>query len=240
MGIRTNGFVAPSQGNFNDLIDQIKAVDEALKVEIDANGKLKIIMTNGDDIIINDLSGTPSSVLGIQATGMDGTNVRKSYAEQYDTIVQQIDDLILNNDSSYKGTNLLNGQDLTVYFNEYRTSSLKIDSVVFDTLGLGIKDSTNEWKNNADIQKSLSQVDGAISMIEAQASEFGQNLSAIQNRQDFTENMTNILTTGADSLTLADMNEEAANMLSLKVRQELGTNALSLASQSQQSVLKLF
>ena len=77
-------------------------------------------------------------------------------------------------------------------------------------------------------------------MLRAQASEFGQNLSTVQIREDFTENMINNLTTGADKLTLADANEEAANLLALQTRQSLATNSLSLASQSAQSVLKLF
>ena len=45
---------------------------------------------------------------------------------------------------------------------------------------------------------------------------------------------------GADQLTLADMNEEGANMLMLQTRQALGTTSLSLASQAAQNVLRLF
>jgi flagellin-like hook-associated protein FlgL len=52
--------------------------------------------------------------------------------------------------------------------------------------------------------------------------------------------MINTLQKGADNLTLADMNEEGANLLMLQTRQALGTTALSLASQQAQSVLRLF
>jgi flagellin len=38
----------------------------------------------------------------------------------------------------------------------------------------------------------------------------------------------------------ADQNEEGATLLALQTRQSLGTTALSLASQSQQAILKLF
>jgi len=240
LGIKTNSYIQPTVGGFDDLIERIKAVNESLDVKITSDGFLKISMTNGDDLVISDLSGTPSAILGIQGSAMEGNNVRAAYAEQYDTIMDQIDYFIQNNDSSYKGTNLLNGQNLTVYFNEYRTSKLTIDSVVFDTVGLGLKDAVNEWRTVKDIDQAISQIESARSMVVSQAAEFGQNLSAIESRQEFTESMTNILTTGADNLKLADMNEEAANMLSLRVRQELGTNALSIASQAQESILKLF
>jgi len=41
-------------------------------------------------------------------------------------------------------------------------------------------------------------------------------------------------------LTLADMNEEGANLLMLQTRQSLSVTALSLSSQSAQSILRLF
>ena len=65
-------------------------------------------------------------------------------------------------------------------------------------------------------------------------------MNIITIRQDFTSSMINTLQTGSDNLTLADMNEEGANMLMLQTRQSLGTTALSLAAQAAQSVLKLF
>jgi flagellin-like hook-associated protein FlgL len=52
--------------------------------------------------------------------------------------------------------------------------------------------------------------------------------------------MINTLTTGADNLTLADSNEEGANLLALQTRQQLSTTALSLAVQSDRNVLRLF
>ena len=76
--------------------------------------------------------------------------------------------------------------------------------------------------------------------IRAFTAELGNNYSIITSRQDFTENLINILTEGADKLTLADMNEESANMLALQTRQQLAINSLSLASQAAQSIMKLF
>ena len=51
--------------------------------------------------------------------------------------------------------------------------------------------------------------------------------------------MMNTLQTGAGNLTLADMNEEAANMVSLQTRQSLATSSLSMANQANQNVLQL-
>ena len=54
------------------------------------------------------------------------------------------------------------------------------------------------------------------------------------------DSLNQVLEEGADKLTLADMNEESANILALQTRQNLATNALSLASQANQAILKLF
>lgn len=94
--------------------------------------------------------------------------------------------------------------------------------------------------NKANIETTLNAVSGAISTLRDTSSALGNNYSIVENRQDFTENLINVLTEGADKLTLADMNEESANMLALQTRQQLAINSLSLASQAAQSVLKLF
>ena len=54
------------------------------------------------------------------------------------------------------------------------------------------------------------------------------------------DSLNQVLEEGTDKLTLADMNEESANILALRTRQNLATNALSLASQANQAILKLF
>ena len=90
------------------------------------------------------------------------------------------------------------------------------------------------------ISKSITQVEDAVSKLRNMASVFGNNYSIVENREEFTENLINVLEEGADKLTLADMNEESANMLALRTRQQLAINSLSLASQAAQSVLSLF
>ena len=208
---------------------------EGISAEFDDKGRLVIKSAEGDDLVI---SGTLAEKLGVSGAATNGSNERATYAKQFDSVLKQIDELV--QDTSYKGINLLKGDNLTVVFNESRTSTLELKGVTFDSTGLGFTASKNEWISTDDIDESLDQITKATSMLRAQASEFGQNLSTVQIREDFTENMINNLTTGADKLTLADANEEAANLLALQTRQSLATNSLSLASQSAQSVLQLF
>ena len=156
--------------------------------------------------------------------------------EQYQSILQQYDSII--KDSTYKGVNLLKNEKLNVRFNENGSADLNVAGKDMSSNSLGL--STVEWGNQGDIAQSLQEIASALKSIRAFTAELGNNYSIITNRQEFTENLINILTEGADKLTLADMNEESANMLSLQTRQQLAINSLSLASQASQAVLKLF
>ena len=165
-------------------------------------------------------------------------NKNRNYVDsgQYNRLLGQYDSLL--KDASYKGINLLDGQKLKINFNEDRSSQIDVMGVKADSESLGLV--TKEWTNAGDIEKSISELESAICSLRSFASAFGNYYSIVTTRQDFTENLINVLEEGADKLTLADMNEESANMLALQTSQQLAINSLSLASQAAQSVLKLF
>ena len=95
------------------------------------------------------------------------------------------------------------------------------------------------FATDAQINAVLKALNSAQNQLRAQSSTFGTNLSTVQIRQDWTKNMINTLSTGADKLTLADTNEEGANLLALNTQQSLSSKALSLSAQAGQQVLQL-
>jgi flagellin len=132
------------------------------------------------------------------------------------------------------------GNGLKVLFNEQSTSSLTIAGVMLDSTGLGLAAAGSNFQTDYDVNVALTNLQNALGTLASQASNFGSNLSIVQFRQDFMKSMINTLKTGADNLTLADTNEEGANMLALQTRQSLSTTSLSLAAQASNNVLKLF
>ena len=121
------------------------------------------------------------------------------------------------------------------------TSSVVVSSYNDTTAGdLAINASQNAWAGTADITAASDNLKTALTTLRSQAQALSSNLSTVQIRQEFTKEMVNTLQSGADSLTLADSNEEGANLLALQTRQQLSTTALSLASQADQNVLRLF
>ena len=173
-----------------------------------------------------------------QAQQTADTAVRATLATQFTAIRTQIDQL--SADSGFNGINLLNNNSLTVTLNETGTSSVTVTGVDFDSTGLAIDVAANAWVADADITAASTDLTAALTTLRSQSQSFSTNLSTVQIRQDFTKAMINTLQTGADALTLADSNEEGANLLALQTRQKLSTTALSLASQASQSVLRLF
>ena len=96
------------------------------------------------------------------------------------------------------------------------------------------------WLSDAGITKSENQLESAMNTLRVNSAALSSSLSVVAVRQDFTQQMISTLQTGSDNLTLADMNQEGANMLMLQTRQSLGVTSLSMASQASQSVMKLF
>ena len=180
-----------------------------------------------------------AQALARQAQQTSDATERATLATQFDDTLTQIDALAA--DSGFNGKNLINGDDLDVVFNEDGSSTLTITGADLTTGGdVDITGAVGSWAADANITASLDEISTALATLRTQSKAFGSTLSTVQARQDFTKSMINTLTTGADNLTLADSNEEGANLLALQTRQQLSTTALSLAVQSDRNVLRLF
>ncbi len=230
--------VADGDGT-TELLSKLNAVSN-VSASVTDDGYLKVEATNGEDLVIAESTNTPAAALGLTvgtSTAAENTD-RTAFAAQFNELRSQIDQLA--NDASYNGINLLDGDNLTVTFNEDATSSLSVSGVTFNASGLGVSAAQNTFQTDGDINAALTDLQAATDTLRSQASKFGSNLSVVETRQDFTKNLINVLETGAANLTLADTNEEGANLLALQTRQQLSSTALSLASQADQNVLRLF
>lgn len=93
--------------------------------------------------------------------------------------------------------------------------------------------------NLAAVSVIVGRLEAAVSRVRSVSAELGTNVAILQTRLDFTNQYANTLEIGSDKLTLADLNEEGANLVALQTRQQLGIQALSIAGQNQQSILAL-
>jgi flagellin-like hook-associated protein FlgL len=252
-GTAVNVTFGDGTGGTVKTLDQLNTALQAnnLTATVDTTGKLTISASN--DYASSTLGGTNGGAIGGTLTSTltfttagapvadaTSTSTRSGLVSQFNNILSQI--TTTAQDASYNGVNLLNGDTLKLVFNEKSTSTLSITGVSFTASGLNLSNLTvgTDFVDNASTNGVLTTLNNASVTLRSQASTFGSNLSVVQNRQDFSKNLINVLQTGSSQLTLADTNEEGANLLALQTRQQLSLTSLSLASQADQAVLRLF
>ena len=215
-----------------DLEDRKSGIDQAISSVSTALEAIEAV-----DSVLRQLKG-----LAIQAKSATGSQLT-SIVSQFNELRTQISNLA--NDAEFQGLNLVNSSanSLTVEFSTSTSSTLTIDGVdiTLNTGGTGLSvAAAANFSLTSNIDTALSEIDADITTLRGNASTLGSNVALLQTRLDFTERYVNVLEEGAGKLTLADLNEEGANLVALQTRQQLGIQALAFAGQSEQSVLALF
>lgn len=257
VGDTTHKITVDATTTVRDLVTSINASGLAT-ASVDDAGKLLITANDSKTLKITDGAATPvaaglnagaSGTTALTTAGVDSSGVssevRTKLVSQFNELRNQIGTLA--KDASFNGINLLAGDTLKVMFNEKSGSDaakLNIQGTKLDADSLGILAGSSggaaiDFQSDADLENAADGLSKALVNLRSIASNLGSNLSIVQTRQDFTKTTINTLQTGAANLTLADTNQEAANILALQTRQQLSSSALSMASQADQGVLQL-
>jgi flagellin-like hook-associated protein FlgL len=235
----------------NDLTSKKNGIDQgisSLTTALQAVESTEDVFSQMKGLVLSAKSGTASD--------------RSTLAIQFNELATQANNLV--NDSSYQGLNLVNStaNALKVSFSEKTGSVLNVDganilvtnfsgmSFSISALATGLESAGFGGANSlvwSTVSNSISLfdnvidiLDSAITTVRTNAATLGSNVSLLQTRLDFTTSYVNTLTGGSDKLVLADLNEEGANLVALQTRQQLATQALAFAGQSEQAVLQLF
>lgn len=260
LGVFTAGVLG--SGSVQDLIDAITGIGGATiganVTATFASGQLTITVADGLAIdsfaieVTDNSSGANATDAQVKVDNTvidDGKDIRiftgsrttlQDITERYNTTLNEITAIV--GDASFQGINLLEGDNLLTIFNEDGSSTLTTKGQDFSDTGLDLTNFTSGayFDSQAEVSSRANELADAIRDVRNFGANIANDLSIIQTRRDFTEATVTTLRAGADDLTLADLNEEGANLLALQTRQQLGVTSLSLASQSQQAVLRLF
>ncbi len=87
---------------------------------------------------------------------------------------------------------------------------------------------------------ATSSISGVITTISNQLNQVGADSKFIDATITTNSNKIDSLNAGLGSLVDADLSKESANLQALQIRQQLGTQALSMANQAPQALLSLF
>jgi flagellin-like hook-associated protein FlgL len=240
-GLKVNSAIEDASAFFTARALNNRADDlTALKENIDLAISTLQSAIHGIEAITELVEQAKGLVNTAKATG--DTAERSLLAVQFNELLGQIDNLA--NDASFNGTNLISAtpDNLEVDFNEDGSSDLTITGLdsTSATTGLDVTEAANNFATTNNINTSLTELNSALTELRTNAATLGSNNTVLQTRLTFTEDLVNTLEEGAGKLTLADLNEESANLLALQTRQQLGLNSLALAAQSERQILSLF
>jgi flagellin len=172
--------------------------------------------------------------------GFNGKNLLKEAPDNLD--------IVFNSESGTSQTKLtITGRDLTAYGAELNfaiaTNGFTLTTVAApdnDEYQYPANNFTVDTAGNNKIQAIIDQSKAAINNLSAIASTYSVGLSITQVRIDYSKASQKTLASTSDFLTLADVNEEGATLAALQTRQQIAVQALSLANQADQGILRLF
>ncbi len=130
------------------------------------------------------------------------------------------------------------GLNLAIAANGQKVTGIGTAAVTIDVQSATVYDATA--LGDAAIDAFVASSVTALARLQTTGSNLAVNAQVLTLRQQFTKDSIRINNGSADFLTNADINEEGANLTSLQTRQQLAVQALSLASRSDQAILRLF
>jgi len=133
-------------------------------------------------------------------------------------------------DRSFAGNSLLKGENLRIAVNEGGDNAIEIDGQDFSFSSFNID--ITDFIDEGGLEKITSDISAELDRLINFASSLENSLGIVSTRQTFIDETINTLRAGQQDLTLADINEESANLLAAQTQLDLSVIGLALGSQS--------
>ena len=239
-----------ASGVLMELVNQGTAGTTRLRIRNTNGGNMQILAGVGG-LATNAAGGTVgfSSIptTGYAAPLSTNNSLRLSYGQQYDAIINNINQMIANNPVQ-NGRNLLQGQNLGVVLDEFAGNTVTIaGSNISGTVGtsvntaLGFSATTggSTWTSDTAIQTSATNTNTALTIIRDLQTKLATYSSYMQDRFDINSTYGTDMKTLGDDLVAADVAEESAKLTALQTQQQFAVQAFTAGTQNAQSLLRL-
>jgi flagellin len=200
---------------------------------------------------LNNISNTMSSMRDVLVKLSDGNvqgNDRTNYEQQYNSMLANVKTFV--QDASYNGKTLIG--DLTgsngtfarvaVARNE-SGSSYGIATFSGSALYGSIAFTTTQMNGATTIAALITATGTFLNQLNSVGQALntvGSESNYVSNQISYNSDKVNALNSGLGALVDANLAQESAQLQALQIRQQLGTQALSLANQAPQTLLSLF
>ena len=187
---------------------------------------------------ISDTLGEARKVLVKLADASLSGSERTQYTADYASLKTEVTNFLTQ--ASFNGANLLNaGAAVNIIFNS-TGGSFTLSNQAISTAA-----STNLTAGNTEtLAAALIGSGGGLTTMETAVgtalATIGGYIRSVNNQQNFVNVLADATNEGIGAIVDADLAKESARLQSLQIRQQLGTQALSIANQSPSSLLSLF
>lgn len=197
---------------------------------------------------ISTLMTSMRNVLISLANGNTSGTQRTQYTAQYNSMLANVKSDIQN--ASYNGKTLIgNLTGSTGTFSRVAVTTNEVGatygiatyggSAMYTALVLGASTLASATLAGAAITATGAFMN-ALNALGTEMNKYGNATNYVNNQTSYNSNKINSLNSGLGALVDANLAQESALLQSLQIRQQLGTQALSLANQAPQSLLSLF
>lgn len=202
------------------------------------NGNMKIVAASGAFAAAGAL-GLPGVTTGYAAPLSQNNALRLAYGQQYDAIIQNLDELARTNPVP-QGRNLLQAENVSLMLDESSSSPLKLAGVMVTAAGLlTMVQQGATWVNDGNIQASATQARQAQTILLQLQAQFATFNNYVRSRYDLNKAYQGDTKVQGDEIVAADPTEESASLVALQTRQQFAVQALSIGNQTQQALLRL-
>lgn len=169
------------------------------------------------------------------------TAQRAAYNADFTRLRDEVTNIVSN--SEFNGANMIKagGSNVVAFANDTGSSLITLTAVSFalsgSTVTVTTTDQVDTYTNAA---LALTHVNASITALNKQLATLGSGSRALEKHRTFLAQLSDSLEAGIGNLVDADMAKESAKLQSLQVKQQLGAQALSIANQSPQILLKFF
>ena len=210
-----------------------------------ANGLVKTTLTGLDSV--SSMMTTMQATLTKLADG----SVQGSERTQYQTTLQNELADIKNyiTDSNYQGRTLIGNFGAATGFGNVNTirnetgAQYTLNTTDASSIYKALTSLGNASKTSTQISAALTATGAFVTnlnSVNSALNTYGNASNYISSQVTFNSNRIDAMNSGMGALIDADLSKEAANLQALQTRQQLGTQALSLANQAPNSLLSLF
>ncbi len=230
---KDNGAIWAIAENQSAIANSLNAVRDSLQR---GQSTIDVGLAAGDTVV-DLLNKMKEKALAAADTSITSAS-RETLAADFNSLRDQITKAVSN--AKFSGANIIDGGTAEMQFlSNDSGDAFTVAAKTLSLVGLGLT-TTSTFTDATTANAMISTITTALSTATNKLASLGTNSAGLDAHLTFINKLQDSLDAGVGNLVDADLAKESARLTALQTKQQLGTQALSIANQAPQSVLSLF